>query len=198
MPYKDNTLFIHTPRSGGMVVNQAMGIEMRNGNKDELFCYRKGLHFYPAKKIHKMGLEYENVFTIIRDPVTRMISVWHYAQKHWEYLAKKDNTNPVSFFIKACKKFKNQDSFYNFFSSYCYMLDDLPTNIKILRQRTLTKDWAELVEEWGLPWEKAIKRTNRGKSRGKIKLPYEAKQEIGDIYKDDYKMFKDYNFDFAS
>jgi hypothetical protein len=47
-----------------------------------------------------------------------------------------------------------------------------------------------MIKEWQLPWDEELPKLNHAKSRGRIKLSYSVKQDIAEIYKEDYKLFK--------
>jgi hypothetical protein len=189
MPLKDNTLFIHVPRSGGTSITNAMGIDLKKTSKEHLYCPKKGLQHFTAKQICNTGVEWKNAFSVVRDPVERLTSEWFYGYHKYIKMGQGRNLSPEQCFLDNCIVNKNQKGHFSHFASYKYLFDGIE-NIRLLSYYNLQKDWSKMIKEWQLPWDEELPKLNHAKSRGRIKLSYSVKQDIAEIYKEDYKLFK--------
>lgn len=102
MPYfpKTKILFVHIPKCGGTSINELLyktsDIELYNGILNNKRIYKtkyplkKGKkkpnfsqeQHYTAKELYNYNIPYNHSFTVVRNPYTRVISMWKYQNKH--------------------------------------------------------------------------------------------------------------------
>lgn len=195
MPLKDNILFLHVPRTGGTSITHAMGLNFTS-SEEELYCPRKGLQHYTARQINGRGVEWNKAFSVIRDPVMRLQSEWFLGYDNYRRIALEKNLTLAELFWRICKRNKESKGHYCHFSSYSFMLKGIE-NIRLLDFHRLQSDWEEMVDEWNLPFDRQLKKIHSTKSRGREKMPYSLKQDLTQLYKEDYEFLKTKGFHWA-
>ncbi len=194
MPLKDNVLFLHVPRTGGSSVVKSMGIGEEE-NEDELYSKTHAFQHYTARMIANLGIEWNQVFTIVREPVSRLASEWYARYGYYQKLGRMKGVRGEDAFLQICKNNKNTFGHYGRFSSYENMFTGI-SNLRVLNFSSLASDWKKMVQEWELPWHQKLGYEEKTKSRGKIKLSYEVKQEIAELHKSDYTYLDNLGFKF--
>lgn len=195
MPLADKTLFYHIPKCAGTSVVWAMGI--RGWNKVENL-YGIGNHFgrknvsmshLPAKYLK--DVECEHSFSILRDPVDRIQSEFFWAHGKWMRMAKEYEKSVDEVILELCRKGIHSHNHQHHFASMSYFLEGRKDGTRLIWYKSLRKEWSELIDEWGLPWSKALPKINNSRSRGRVKLRGTTKEEIKEIYKEDYDFIKE-------
>ena len=191
MPLKDNILFLHIPRTGGTSITKAMGIKkLRKSQEEYLYCPHKGYQHYTGWQIEGLGQEWDKSFSVVRDPVMRLQSEWFLGYDNWRSIALQRNTTMHEIFWQICKRNKNTKGHYCHFASYSFMykgIDDL----RLLDFHNLQNDWEAMVDEWSLPFDRQLERKSISRSRGREKMPYSLKQDLAQLYKEDYKLLRE-------
>jgi len=185
MPLKNNVLFVQMARSAGTSISIAMGLGRVNAY-NLLKGGREKCHTWNLRKIHHYAFEYDKLFAVLRNPVDRMNSLWFFEQEKIKNYAKQKNTSPQNFFMDCCQKFRETDSWGNQFSTFRYMLEEMPESHRLLNFKYISSEWRKLVNDWQVPWDPTLRVYKKKVSRGALKLSYTNKQDLHELYKDDY------------
>jgi hypothetical protein len=195
MPLKNNILFLHVPRTGGTSITHAMGLNFTSSEED-LYCPRRALQHYTARQINGKGVEWDKAFSVIRDPVMRLQSEWFLGYDNYRRIALERELTLPELFWRICKRNKESKGYYCHFSSYSFMLKGIE-NIRLLDFHRLQSDWEVMVDEWNLPFDRQLKKIHSTKSRGREKMPYSLKQDLAQLYKEDYEFLRTKGFNWA-
>ena len=197
MPYMDETLFVHMTNTGGTSVCKAMGMDLSKKDDDSMYDPYKKIQHWDMARIHDYGIEYKQAFTIVRDPVDRIKSSWFLKYHVWVNLSKQLKVHPMTFFVNKARMHTQTHAYHSSFASASFMLKGIEDSIRILSFYHLQSDWEKMIDDWGLPWDRKLTHARKSKSRGREKLSYGLKQELADIYKNDYKMYQKMGLSFA-
>jgi hypothetical protein len=199
MPYypQVNILFIHIPKTGGIVIETAISKQFEqtliSGYGNTLLEYPHNIcslqHQYYStlyKYKNKINVDFENVkmFSVVRNPYTRIIS-----DLFWLKLIKKDFTaNQVHNVIENNYLHRNDLDNHNK-PQYLFVTDEnknMIPGIRIFNSETLNDMNEELNEYLGIDID--IRQENVNKDYSKY-LNKNSISLINDFYKVDFEMF---------
>lgn len=196
MPLKDNILFLHVPRTGGTSITEAMGINTISSNEDCLYCPYVGFQHYTGRQIANLGIEWDKGFSVVRDPVMRLQSEWFLGYNNWRSIALREKTTMHQVFWNVCKRNKNTKGHHAHIASYSFMYEGI-NNLRLLDFHKLQEDWELMLDEWDLPFKRKLDRKYSTKSKGKEKMSYSLKQDLAELYKEDYELLRNKGFAWA-
>lgn len=195
--YKKNLLFIHIPKTGGSNIENQIkkhtSQSLYSGNTNNLLDppYNKTSlqhQFYITlyKFKDRLNINFDNIkiFSIVRDPYTRIISdlIWH-------KLIKNDST-PEQIYYIIKNNYLNRDNLDNHNEpQYKFITDEnlkLIENIKIFKLETLNESNDELNNFLGFNIN--IIKNNVNKDYSKY-LNKDSITLINDFYKKDFELF---------
>jgi len=182
------------PRTGGKAIVKAMGLKDEHSEQN-LYSDIQAYQHYTARMIVNMGKEWDHAFAIVREPVSRITSEWYGRYEYYKIIGKTKGVRAEDAFVQICKNNKNTFGHYGRFSSYENMFKGIK-DLRLLNFADLAKEWKKMLAEWELPWDQELEVMGKTKSRGKIKLSYEAKQEIAELHKSDYSYLENLGFKF--
>ena len=183
---KEKTIFIHIPKGAGVSVNQAI--------------YGRPLgHFYAKdiKRIYPKIFKKFFTFSVVRNPIDRLYSAYHFSiqggtnvmgiKNYGYYINNQDFNSFESFVTKWLKKQNLLKIDFIFRPQYVYLFDDNKKLLvdKFYKLEHIEEYFDEISNAIGKPF--SLEHLNASK-RGKVKITDELRNEICNIYKQDFKL----------
>ncbi|USD41282.1 sulfotransferase family 2 domain-containing protein [Vibrio sp. SCSIO 43135] len=181
------SIFIHIPKAAGTSVSHAL--------------YNKDPGHYPLRKYeHADEVKFREYFkfSVVRDPVTRIISTYYYIKKRdsikfdkhhpFYFISKYDTLND---FVQGGLTESLVREHY-FFWSQSYYLSDKNGNIAVdyfAKMENLDEDFNYILKKINI--DKELRKRNAGNNKeNKEILTPKSIEVIYNLYKDDYVNFK--------
>ena len=205
-PHK--TIFIHIPKSAGQSVEETfltdIGLDWRK-HRHLFGCFKKPSTWsnnFPDRLAHLTAYEYFDLdfinketfsqfykFSIVRDPLDRVVSAWKDLTKSIDY-----NKKNINFFILNILPNYISEKNYFFKSQKDFLFD--PNTGKILvdnifKFNELKSDWEKVKKATGIK----LNLTYRNKSKNReIDVSENCKLLIKELYKEDYYFLQKINY----
>jgi hypothetical protein len=204
-PHK--TIFIHIPKCAGQSIEETFlnDIGLDWCKHRHLFgCFKKPSTWsdnFPNRLAHLTAYEYFDLdfvnkeifsqfykFSIVRDPLDRIVSAWKDLTKSIDY-----NKKNINFFIlNILPKYINKKNFF-FRSQKDFLFDPNTGKIlvdNIIKFNELKSGWKKVKKATGIK----INLTYRNKSKDiKIDVSENCKQLVKELYKEDYYFLQKIN-----
>ena len=205
-PHK--TIFIHIPKCAGQSVEETflndIGLDWYK-HKHLFGCYKKPSTWprnFPDRLAHLTAYEYFDLdfvnkdifsrfykFSIVRDPLDRVVSAWKDLTKRIDY-----NKKNINFFIlNILPNFISKKNYF-FRSQKDFLFDPDTDKIlvdNIIKFNELKSGWEKVKKVTGIK----LNLTYRNKSKDiKINVSENSKQFVKELYKEDYYFLQKINY----